>query len=81
MSLKVLDKVVASRDIRRYRTVVAKSGTPGIIVAARTTPGAVVYTVEFELRGVTCGRVNVPQVDTGDIHAEGTPVTIRAAYH
>jgi len=79
MALKVLDKVVASRDIRRYRTVVAKSGTPGVIVAAQSTSCAVSYTVEFQLRGVTCGRVSVPQVDTGDIHTPVAPAAMRVA--
>lgn len=72
MALQVLDKVVASRDIRRYRTVVAKAGTPGIVVDAQATSGAVSYTVQFRLPTVSCGVVNVPRVCMDDICSAGT---------
>jgi hypothetical protein len=72
MALQVFDKVVASRDIRRYRTVVAKTGSMGIIVDAQVTPSAVSYTVQFRLPTVSCGVVNVPRVCMDDVCSAGT---------
>jgi len=67
MVLQVFDEVIACRDIRRYRTTVARSGALGIIVARQATASGANYTVEFRLPGVACAAASVPRLSAADI--------------
>jgi hypothetical protein len=59
--------VRATRDIRCFRTVVAKRGAPGTIVAVQPDALGLSFTVDFEPAGLSGAKITVPRLSADDL--------------
>ena len=67
MSFAALTAVRATRDIEHFRTVVAKSGTPGTVIDLHVDRPAVTYTVDFTPEGVCGAHIRLTGLTDTDI--------------
>lgn len=62
--------VRATRDIQRFRTVVARSGTPGTVIDLHVDRPVVTYTVNFTPEGVCGARITLTGLTDIDIRPD-----------
>ena len=70
MSCAALTAVRAARDIERFRTVVARSGTPGTVIDLHVDRPAVTYTVDFTPEGACGARIRLTGLTDIDIQPD-----------
>jgi len=70
MSFAALTAVRAARDIERFRTVVARSGTPGTVIDLHVDRSAVTYTVDFTPACACGSRIRLTGLTDIDIQAD-----------